>query len=280
MGQLREAMQREMALRGFARRTQKAYVGWMRRLVQQGRRPADQLNEIQVREYLAGLSQRGLSASTINQAISAVRFFFGQVVPREWDFDLSYQRAPQRLPVTMSVEEVRRLLAAVPGVRERAAMEIAYAGGLRLSEVLQLKLADIDSQRMVIRVEQGKGKRDREVMLSPSLLQTLRQYWKLYKPRRWLFPGRPSSRSLNPTVIQRAFVHAKRQAHIDKDVSFHSLRHSFATHLMESGVSVRTIQALLGHRSLSSTERYTHVAGDYLRQTTSPLDRLRESASS
>ena len=280
MGQLREAMQREMALHGFAPRTQKVYVGWMRRLVRHGRRPADQLGEMAVREYLAGLSQRGLSASTVNQAISAVRFFFGRVVPREWDFDLNYQKPPQRLPVTMSREEVGRLLAAVPGVRERAAMEIAYGGGLRLSEVLHLKPADIDSQRMVIRVEQGKGKKDREVMLSASLLKTLRQYWKLYKPRRWLFPGRPATRPLNPSVIQRAFSLAKRQAHIDKDVSFHSLRHSFATHLMESGVNVRTIQALLGHRSLGTTERYTHVAGDYLRQTVSPLDRLREPASS
>ncbi len=277
MGVLREAMQREMALRGFAPRTQRVYAGWMRRLVQHSRLPADQLQERQVRDYLVSLTQRGLSASTINQAIAALGFFFQQVLPREWDFAVRYQRAPRRLPVTLSPEEVRRLLEAVASLRDRAAMEVSYAAGLRLSEVLHLKLNDIDSPRMIIRVEQGKGKKDREVMLARSLLKTLRAYWKQQRPRGWLFPGQDQARPLNPTVIQRAFIQAKWKAHLEKDVSFHSLRHSFATHLMESGVNVRTIQVLLGHRSLSTTERYTHVAGAYLRETPSPLDRLRES---
>jgi integrase/recombinase XerD len=278
MGAMREAMLREMALRGFAARTQRAYVGWMARLVSRTRVAADQLQEAQVRSYLGNLSQTGLSPSTLNQAISAVRFFFNEVLHREWPLELHYQRAPQRVPVTLTPDEVGRLLAAVPGLRERAAMEIAYAAGLRLNEVLHLKLSDIDSQRMILRVEQGKGKVDRNVMLSPALLETLRAYWKQSRPRMWLFPGHAGKRPLNATMIQRAFTQAKRQAGINKPVSFHSLRHSFATQLLESGVNVRTIQALLGHRSLGTTERYTHVAGDYLRQTRSPLDALKHSS--
>jgi len=263
-----------MALRGFAARTQIAYLGWMRRLVQHGGVSPDQIPEAKVREFLALLAQKGLSPSTVNQAISGVRFFYKQVVPREWDFNLDYQRAPQRLPVTLSGEEVVRLLHATATLRDRAAMEIGYSAGLRLSEVLHLKPTDIDSQQMIIRVQQGKGRKDRNVMLSRVLLETLRRYWKECKPRYWLFPGQPENRPLNPSVIQRAFHDARLRAHIDKPVTFHSLRHSFATHLMESGVAPRTIQALLGHRSLSTTERYTHVAGDYLRTTPSPLDRL------
>jgi integrase/recombinase XerD len=275
MGAMREAMLREMSLRGFAARTQASYVGWMVRLVSTTRVPAEQLQESQVRTYLGNLSQRGLSSSTLNQAISAVRFFFKEVLRREWSFDLQHQRAPQRLPVTLSPDEVRRLLAAVPKLRDRAAMETAYATGLRLSEVLHLKLTDIDSERMMVRVDQGKGKKDRNVMLSPALLATLRVYCRQSHPRVWLFPGHKCKRPLHDTVLQRAFKHAKNIAGISKPVSFHSLRHSFATHLLESGVNVRTIQALLGHRSLGSTQRYMHVAGDYLRQTRSPLDALK-----
>ena len=276
MGASRDAMVGEMRLRGFAARTQRSYLGWMIRLVRHVRVPADRVSEQQARGYLSELSRRGLSASTINQAISAVRFFFNEVLRRKWDLEIHYQRAPQRVPVTLTAEEVSRLLAAVPSLRERTAMEIAYAAGLRLGEVPNLKLTDIDSGRMIVRVNQGKGKKDRNVMLSPALLETLRSYWRASRPRVWLFPSPSGKGPLNATVIQRAVAQAKVQARIGKPVSFHSLRHSFATHLLESGVNVRTIQALLGHRSLGTTQRYTHVAGDYLRTTKSPLDQLRQ----
>ncbi|MCI0355328.1 MAG: site-specific integrase [Acidobacteria bacterium] len=275
MGAMREAMLREMALRGFAPRTQQVYVSWVARLVSKTRVLPEQLSEVQVRRYLADLSQAGLSASTLNQAIGAVRFFFNAVLHREWPLELQYQRAPQRVPVTLSREEVGRLLSKAAGLRERAAMEIAYAAGLRLNEVLHLRVTDIDSERMIMRVEQGKGKKDRNVMLSPTLLETLRAYWRQSRPQVWLFPGQGGNRPLHPTVIQRAFQQAKQEARVTKPVSFHSLRHTFATHLLESGVDVRTIQVLLGHRSLGSTQRYVHVAGDYLRQTRSPLDALK-----
>ena len=274
MGVFREAMQREMALSGFTPRTQKTYLGWMRRLIRHVRVAPGEISESQVREYLAFLAQRGLSPSSINQAISAMAFFFRHVLARPWQLQITYQRAPQRLAVVLSREEVMRLLAAVPTLRERAAMEIAYGAGLRLSEVLSLKLTDVDGERMILRVDQGKGRKDRNVMLSPKLLETLRTYWRQSRPRVWLFPGHGGKRHLHPTILQRAFKHAKEEARITKPVSFHSLRHTFATHLLESGVNVRTIQALLGHRSLGSTQRYVHVAGDYLRQTRSPLDSL------
>lgn len=275
MGKHGDAMREAMALRGLAARTQKAYHGWMRRLVKHAGKPADELGEPDVRAFVVALTDVKRSVATINQAISAIAFFYREVVPRDWRPVTRYQRAPQRLPVTLSTDEVRRLLDSAATLRERAIMEIAYAGGLRLGEVLRLKVTDIDSQRMVIRVERGKGDKDRNVMLAASLLETLRAYWKQDKPRVWLFPGQGGARPLNATVVQRAFTVAKRAARIEKPVSFHSLRHSFATHLMESGVNLRTIQALLGHQSLGTTERYTHVAGAYLRETRSPLDLLR-----
>jgi site-specific recombinase XerD len=276
MGKMREAMRAEMQLRGFAPRTQQTYTHWMSRLVSQAKVPADQITEAQARVFVTELSGRGLSASTVNQAISAVRFFFQNVLRRPMDLEIHYQRAPQRVPVTLTPEEVSRLLEAVRNQRDRTMMEIAYATGLRLGEVLRLKVADIDSGRMMLRVDQGKGKKDRNVMLGPALLETLRAYWKRYRPKVLLFPGQDPMRPVNPTLIQRAFIQAKREARIQKRVSFHSLRHSFATQLLDSGVNVRTIQALLGHRSLGTTQRYTHVAGDYLKLTRSPLDSLRE----
>jgi integrase/recombinase XerD len=273
----RDAMDQAMALRGLAPRTRSIYLDWIRRLVQFCRVAPDQLKTEHVRAFLLDLTQeRGRSFSTFNQALNAVRFFFLQVLKQPLVLEgLRFQRAPQRVPVTLSSDEISRLFAAVPGLRERAAMEIAYAAGLRLSEVLHLKITDIDSGRMILRVDQGKGKKDRNVMLSPALLETLRAYWRQSRPRVWLFPGQGGKRPLHATVLQRAFKQAKDKAGITKPVSFHSLRHSFATHLLESGVNVRTIQALLGHRCLDTTQRYTHVAGDYLRQTRSPLDALR-----
>jgi integrase/recombinase XerD len=276
MGAFQEAMRRQMAVRGFALRTQKSYEGWLRRLVRSCQVPPDQITEVQVREYLAQQSRRELSASTLNQAISAIRFFFAEVVPRQWQLPLRYQRPPYCLPVTLSVEEVKVLLDAAGSIRDRALLELAYAGGLRLGEVVRLKVTDIDSQRMIIRIQQGKGKKDRNVMLARSLLATLRAYWKRHRPPVWLFPGKDGRGPIDESTVQHAFSRAKVAARIQKKVSFHSLRHSFATHLMESGVNVRRIQVLLGHRSVSTTERYTHVAGDYLRATQSPLDRLRQ----
>lgn len=278
MGVSRDAMEQALALRGLAPKTCSAYLSWVRRLVRFCRVVPDQLTTDHVRAFLLYLTQeRRLSFSTFNQALNAARFFFLEVLKRPFVVEgLRYQKAPRRLPVVMNDEEVSRLLAAASSLRDRALFETGYATGMRVGEVTRLLITDLDSGRMAIRVDQGKGRKDRYVMLSPSLLETLRAYWRESKPKVFLFPGLGGTKPLCISAAQKAFGRARRLAGIKKPVSFHTLRHSFATHLIESGTSLRTIQALLGHRSLQTTERYTHLAQNYLHQTTSPLDRLRK----
>lgn len=277
MGVFRDAMDEAMVLRGLAPRTREVYLDWVARLVRFCRVTPDRLTTREVRAFLLDLTQeRKLAFSTFNQALNAVRFFFTAVLKQPFALDdFHFQKPPRRLPVVMNDEEVRRLLGCALSLRDRALFETAYATGMRLSEVTRLLITDIDSTRMVIRVDQGKGRKDRYVMLSASLLETLRAYWRQARPKRYLFPGGGGERPLSHSAVQKTFGRAKLAAGITKPVSFHTLRHSFATHLLEDGVNVRTIQALLGHRSLQTTERYTHVAENYLHQMRSPLDRLR-----
>lgn len=278
MGVFRDAMEQALALRGLAPKTRSAYLSWVRRLVRFCRVVPDQLTTDQVRAFLVHLTQeRKLSFSTFNQALNGARFFFIEVLKRPLVVEgFRYQKAPRRLPLVMNDEEVSRILAAAASLRDRALLETAYATGMRVGEVTRLLITDLDSGRMAIRIDQGKGRKDRYVMLSQSLLETLRAYWRESKPRLFLFPGLGGEKPLCVSAAQKAFHTARLQAGIKKPVSFHTLRHSFATHLIESGTSLRTIQALLGHRSLQTTERYTHLAQNYLHQTTSPLDRLRK----
>jgi integrase/recombinase XerD len=221
---------------------------------------------------LAGL---GRSWSHINQVSCALRFFFGVTLGRQ---DASARivsaRQPHKLPVVLSGEEIARFLEAVPGLRSRAALTTAYGARLRVSEVVALKVGDLDSGRMLIRVEHGKGGKDRYVMLSPQLLAILRAYWRLAKPARWLFPGSRAGRPISTATLQTACRAAVREAGLDKPVTVHTLRHSFATHLLEAGTDIRIIQVLLGHARLSTTARYTQVATTLIADTTSPLDRL------
>jgi site-specific recombinase XerD len=271
-------MEEAMALRGLAPRTRVVYAGWMRRLVQFCKLAPDQISLEQVRAYLLYLTQeRRLAFSTFNQALNAVRFFFLEVLKRPFELQgLRFQRPPRRLPVVMSEQEVARVLDAAVSLRDRALMETAYSAGLRVGETTRLLVSDIDSQRMVIRIDQGKGKKDRYVMLAQELLPTLRAYWRASKPRTCLFPGRDEQGPLCVSSAQKAFGRARDRAGIKKPVSFHTLRHSSATHMLEDGVNIRKIQVLLGHRSLKTTERYTHVAENFLHQMRSPLDRLRQ----
>lgn len=276
MGVFRDAMSDAMALRGLAPRTQSTYIHWVRRLVQFCRAVPDQLTTDQVRTFLLYLVQkRKLSFSSFNQALNSVRFFFIEVLKRPFVIEgLRFQRPPQRQPVLMNDGELLRFLDAASW-RDRALLETAYATGMRLSEVTKLLISDIDSERMVIRIEQGKGQKDRHLMLSPSLLETLRAYYRAEKPKMYLFPGQGGKRSLSHSAAQDSFHKARVKAGIDKPVSFHTLRHCFATHLLEDGADIRKIQVLLGHRSLQTTQRYIHLAKNYLSQTRSPLDRLR-----
>jgi integrase len=217
----------------------------------------------------------GVSWPALNQTVCALRFLYG-VTLKQADLPerIPYARTPRKLPVVLSADEVVAFLEAVPGLKARAALTTAYAAGLRASEAAGIKVANIDSRRMVIRVEQGKGGRDRYVMLSPQLLGILRSYWKLTRPAHWLFPGRDGEHPIGPTVLHAACRSACAGSGLSKRVTVHTLRHSFATHLLESGTDIRIIQALLGHSSLNTTARYTQVATSTIRATPSPLDRL------
>jgi len=276
MGEFREAMRRSMQIRGLVPNTQKSYLGWVRDFVRFHMRPPDELGLEDVHRYQLHLvDEREVASSTLNVAVAALRFFYGVTLDVEWSIErVPYHKTGRLLPEILSREEVRRLLGTRGNLKHRSMLSAAYSGGLRTSETLCLRISDIDSQRMVLRIDQGKGRKDRYVMLSETLVGLLREYWKAYRPRHWLFPGRIPGRPLTETSLREAFRKAKEAAGITKPVTVYSLRHSFATHLLESGTNIRVIQRLLGHRSLRTTEIYTHVASNYVTETSSPLDAI------
>jgi integrase/recombinase XerD len=272
---LRRRMIEDMTVRKFAARTQEGYIraviGFSTFL---GASPATASAE-DLRRYRLHLVARGVGAPTINRSLTALRFLFLVTLRKPAIvLDMPFVREPRRLPVVLSPQEVARLLDAAPGLKYKAALSIAYGAGLRASEVISLKIADIDSDRMVIRVEQGKGRKDRYVMLSEHLLKLLRMWWKAGRPQGWLFPGQNPVNPLTPRQLNRACHAAAQMAEIDKPVSLHTLRHSFATHLLEQKTDIRVIQVLLGHKKLDTTALYTRVALKALGQVTSPLEHL------
>jgi len=272
---LRRRMIDDMTIRNLSPATQRSYLHAVSKFSRHFGRSPDTLGLEEVRDFQVHLVSKGVSWGSLNQVVCALRFFYGvtlgeATIPER----IPYARTPRKLPVVLSADEVARFLEAVSGLRSRAALTTAYAAGLRASEVAGLLIEDIDSDRGVIRVRHGKGAKDRDVMLSPQLLGILRTYWRLARPRRFLFPGRDEGRSINPTVLHAACRSAAKAAGLSKRVTLHTLRHSFATHLLENGADIRIIQALLGHANLSSTARYTHVASHTIRATPSPLDRL------
>jgi site-specific recombinase XerD len=239
-------------------------------------RPPDQLTAEDVKQYQLFLTRdREISKSTFNVYVCALRFFYRYVLPVDWQVEqIPYRKGGRTLPVVLSGEEVVALFDAVTNLKHRAILMTLYSAGLRASETTHLRLEDIDSKRMMIRVHEGKGRRDRYVMLSAKLLETLRCYWLESRPDPWLFPGQPTCKPISYRSVDRIFARAKQKAGIRKSVAPHSLRHSFATHLLERAVNIRVIQRLLGHRSVRSTEIYTHVADSYVGDTASPLDDL------
>jgi integrase/recombinase XerD len=275
MNPLRRRMVEDMKIRNLSPVTQRCYVHAVAKFARYFNRPPDQLGLAEVRAYQIHLNSTGASWAGFNVAVSALRFFYGVTLGRAAMVErIPYARKQQQLPVILSAEEVVRFLAAVPSLKQRTALMTAYAAGLRVSEVVQLRIADIDSDRMLIRVEQGKGHRDRYVMLSAQLLVMLRAYWQEVRPKHWLFPGRGGTRPLDASTLQVACRNARKAAKLGKPVAVHTLRHSFATHLLEAGTDIRTIQVLLGHQHLSTTARYTQVATTMISNTTSPFDRL------
>ena len=276
MTQLRQRMLEELQRRDYSTGTIRLYLHHVAAFAQHFHRSPDQLGAEEIRRYqLFLIQEKKLAWSSYNQIVCALRFFYAKTLKRSFLLqDIPFPRKEQRLPLILSREEVARILTAPQHLKSRALLMTIYAAGLRRSEVAGLRVTDIDSARMTITVHQGKGQKDRLVMLSPVLLDTLRQYWRQTKPKQWLFPGRTPDQPLTGNDIFMVFHNAVRHAGITKKVSPHSLRHSFATHLLESGTDLRTIQILMGHRSLKSTARYLHVSPHQLRATASPLDGL------
>jgi len=271
---LRRRMIEDMTVRNLSPATQRSYLYAVSKFSRFFGRSPDRLGPDDVRTFQVHLISRGISWASLNQKVAALRFFYGVTLGQaEVPERIAYAREPRKLPVVLSADEVVRFLEAVPALKTRAALTTAYAAGLRVSEVVALKVGDIDSGRMLIRVEQGKGGKDRYAMLSSQLLEILRGYWRRARPRHWLFPGR-EDRPIEPTVLHSACRSARAAAGIDKRVTVHTLRHSFATHLLETGTDIRIIQVLLGHTNLSTTARYTQVANTTIARTASPLDAL------
>jgi site-specific recombinase XerD len=266
----------DMALRNFTPQTIESYVACIVRFARYFQSSPEHLGPEEVRAYLVHLVQeRRVSLSYYKQIRSALRFLYRVTLGRNDVPDaIPPVKQPRTLPVVLSPDEVARFFGAIRNIKHRALLMTAYAAGLRVSEVTHLQVTDIDSQRMVIHVRQGKGRKDRYVMLSPRLLEALRAYWKAVRPRDFLFPGAVLDRPITTGSIKKVCQRARQAAGLDKCITAHTLRHSFATHLLEAGTDLRTIQVLLGHRSFNTTARYVHVATASLASIRSPLDRL------
>ena len=285
---LRQRMIEDMRIRAIGETTQKGHIRAVKHFATFLGRSPDTATPDELRAYQLHMTDTEVTKSTFNTRIVSLRLFFGVTCGREeMKRYMQFRRKPRRRPVVLSVEEVGDLLAAVPGpgLRYRAALGISYGAGLRASEVCHLKVVDIvpkahlrhdDSGRMLIHVDEGKNGKDRKAMLSPGLLDLLREYWLEARPEGWLFPGKPKINPLSPRQLNRAFTSAKHMAGINKPATLHTLRHSFATHLLETGTDVRVIQVLLGHSNLSTTARYTRVATKTIRNTVSPFEGLKQ----
>ena len=277
MSELRVRMIDDMTIRGLAAKTQEGYVRAVVGLATFYQRSPDQISNREVQSYLLHLMRdRKLSWSSCNVAVYALRFFYYKTLGREYArFEIPGPRKPSKLPEILSREEVTRLLDHAGSPRDRVLLMTAYGAGMRVSEIVHLRVRDVDSERMVIRVEQGKGAKDRYTLLSPRLLHELRGYWQLDRPRPWLFPMQRTHRQpMNAGTAGRIYTRTKKRAAIDKAGGIHALRHAFATHLLEAGTDLHTIQRLLGHGHIRTTMRYLHLARRHLTERSSPLDLL------
>jgi integrase/recombinase XerD len=272
---LRQRMIEDMSLRHFGEKTQKDYIRAVKNFSAFLQRSLDTASNEDLRLFQLHLTENRVGAPTINSTVSALRFFFTVTLDRaDAVRHLTFVHEPRKLPLVLSPEEVARFLEAAPGIKYKAALSVAYGAGLRISEVVALNVSDIDSKRMMLRVEQGKGRKDRYAMLSPVLLDLLRDWWRIARPTAWLFPGRDPVQPMSTRQLTRACHAAADMAEIKKRVTPHTLRHSFATHLLEQNTDIRVIQVLLGHSKLETTALYTRIATNTIRAVMSPLDRL------
>jgi integrase/recombinase XerD len=272
---LRQRMIEDMTVRNFVEKTRSDYIRQVKTFTSFLGRSPDTATAEDLRRFQLHQTRTGIRPPSINGSVAALRFFFTVTLDRpEMARHLTFVREPRKLPAVLSPEEVARLLEAAPGPKYKAALSAAYAAGLRVSEVVALKVSDIDSERLLLRIEQGKGRKDRFAMLSPQLLELLRDWYCIARPAVWLFPGRDPMLPLTTRQFARVVHAAASMAEIKKRVTPHTLRHSFATHLLEQKTDVRLIQVLLGHAKLETTVLYTQVATNVIRAVMSPLDRL------
>jgi integrase/recombinase XerD len=276
MTPLRRRMLQDMQIRNLAHNTQLSYLQQVSSFAKYFQRSPERLGPEDIRTYQVHITtERKLAPGSLSIIASALRFLYKITLKRDWvDTEIPLPKAAFKLPVILSREEVAHFLDSIASLKHRTILTTAYAAGLRISEVTRLKMTDIDSQRMMLRIAQGKGQKDRYVMLSPLLLETLRAYWKATRPEQWLFPGDTPGRPISKNAVEQACQKAHRVSGIKKPITPHSLRHGFATHLLESGTDVRKIQLLMGHRSLATTARYLKVATTTVCATISPFDLL------
>ena len=278
MGRLYDQMKMDMELKNLSLRTIQCYLGWMESFsIHFGKSPK-LMGDNEIRDYLYYLlKERKVSQSAINQAYSALKFFYETTLEREWNtVKISRPKNRRRLPVVLSMEEVESLFIATSNIKHRAILMTIYSGGLRLGEASRLKISDIDSKRMMIRVRQAKGNKDRYTLLGKRTLEILRVYWGLYRPVDWLFPSRVPEQPISRSSIQRTFKKSLHEAGVKKKASVHTLRHSFATHLLEAGTDLYYIQRLLGHSTANTTAIYLHITRRDLTNIKSPIDLLQD----
>lgn len=280
MGKLKEQMRADLQLMGITPGTQHIYLREVSNLANYFSKSPEQLEENELKEYLLYmLKKRNLSQGTFRFYVSGLRFLYRTTLKRkEVLTDIQFPKRKKTLPVVLDLSEVEALFSVTKNIKHKAILMITYAAGLRISEVSRLKITDIDSKRMMVRVEQGKRKKDRYTILSQTALECLRQYWREYRPKKWLFEGHKEDAHITASSINQLFHKAKKRAGIIKPASVHTLRHSFATHLIEAGTSLHHVQLLLGHRSPTTTTVYLHVSQLNLSQITSPLDKSKRSS--
>ncbi|MEW5761402.1 MAG: site-specific tyrosine recombinase/integron integrase [Candidatus Thermoplasmatota archaeon] len=268
-------LRKELVARSYSAKTIKSYIHYNEIFLKIVKKLPGEITNEHVRNFLVYLAERkGVATSSLNIAINALRFYYGEVLKREFVYEIMRPKKDRKLPVVLSQEEVGKILAVITNLKHKAILMLTYSAGLRVSEVIKLKIEDIDSHRKLIHIKGAKGRKDRYTLLSDVAMRTLKLYIESYRPQPWLFPSRNVNSHITTRTAQRIFEDACKNAGINKDVSIHSLRHSFATHLLESGVDLRYIQELLGHKSSKTTEIYTHVSNRDLSRIKNPLDSI------